>query len=167
MERVFDRYSGRQSLHWHELAPIIRRAAHPWAAIKFNYYYRYFRDMVTIVDYHLPEWALAKGVWQPHKGELTADGWATAWEAHSLVTNVAWLEGECPLSDLASTFETDEFGKMTTKVRQRPHYGARHALKALLACGTILPTVDVGHLLADEGVLREGYRREQRDWRFE
>lgn len=146
-------YTHMGSLHWFDLAPLLRRNAAPWHNIRINFYPLQYARMVTVMDWHLPELALRTGEWKPHKGETLGKASTAETEAHAVVCNMAWLEGECPMANVPAIFAHDGQGKLTNKVIQRPERGVKEALRIMLHQGVLEPTEEVGMVLGDYAMI--------------
>jgi hypothetical protein len=103
--------------------------------------------------------AIRKGEWKPQAGETLGNPHLET-EAHAIVCNMAWIDGECPYDNIKGKFAADSFGKPTTKVLQRPLRGVREGLQIMLQKGVLRRSVEVGLILNDYSIVREGWGRE-------
>lgn len=142
-----DPFAHRGSLYWFELAPLLRRNAAPWQVIKVNYYPNQFKRMVTIMNWRLPEMALRTGTWRPDKGETFGQHFVEE-EAHAVVCNMAWIDGECPFMNIKGWWTLDDRGEPLV-MKQRPERGVLEAVRMMVDQGTLEPTREVGFLLHD------------------
>ena len=152
-----DPFAHRGSLHWYEIAPLLRRNAAPWRVIRINYYPNMFSRMVTVMDWHRPELAIRKGEWKPSQGESFGQHFLEE-EAHAVVCNMAWINGECPMENIKGVWAKDEYGELTTRQLVRPERGVLDGVRILLAQGSLEPTLEVGLLLHDYDIAREARR---------
>lgn len=149
----------RGSLYWDELAPLLKRNATIWSMIRINYYPKLFDDMVTVMDWYLPELALRTGNWRPDRGEGQGNYHLGA-EANAVVVNMAWLGGECPMESIPGKLKKDQFGRDTTVIEKRPARGVVEGVRIALGLGSIRQSVEVGLLLNDYGMISREWGRE-------
>jgi len=135
----------RGSMYWNEIAPMLRRNANLHSCLKFNFYPNIWPDRVTIMDWHLPEMAIRTGIWKPNVDTL-GQASTSEYEAHAIVCNIGWLDGECPMDTLPMEFYLDENGAKTTKIKKHKVRGVMEAVEAALDIGALRPTVELGLL---------------------
>lgn len=155
----FNPYTHRGSLHWCEFGPFLRRNRNYNAQIKINFYPKIFNDIVTVMDWHLPEMALRTGQWRPWAGETRGQASTVEYEAHAVVCNVGWLGGECPMENLPGLLKKDEWGQDTTAVLRKPVRGVKEAVRMALHMLVLRPTLEVGLLLDDPAIISAASRR--------
>lgn len=94
-----------------------------------------------------PERAIRTGEWRP---SVETQGYRQREEeAHAVVCNMAWIEGECPMGNIPAIFGFDAQGKLTNKVIARPERGIKEAINIMLYRGVLEPTQEIGYLIED------------------
>lgn len=153
-------WAQRGSVGWDDLAQFLRRNAYPHAQLRINYYHNLFHDIATLMNWHYPQMAVRIGEWRPDKGETQGHSHLEA-EAVSVVCNIAWLGGECPLDSIVGVLAKDQWGNDTTRVLRKPVRGVREATRIALDRMSVRPTVEVGLLLNDWDMVRRCWQDEQ------
>lgn len=144
-------FTYRGSLQWSEVAPFIRRNAAPWMVPRFNYSSKQFTRMVTLMAWGLPALLIRRGEWKP--ATETHGHSAVETEAHAVVCNMAWIEGECPMANVPGRFEYNEKGE-PGRMLDRPERGLKEAVGIMLHHGVLTPTVEVGLFVNDWAMIR-------------